>query len=144
MNRDQLKRTAERLRAAGLRPTRQRMRILALLTREGERHLTAAELLEEAKADGLKVSFATVYNTLKTFTEHGLLKVLPLGGGRVLFDTNTRPHFHLYDEESGELIELPADLDSLAEISSRLSDDERRRLEVLAYVRRSGGTGEES
>ena len=144
MDRDQLKRTAERLRAAGLRPTRQRMRILALLTREGERHLTAAEVLEEAKADGLKVSFATIYNTLKTFTEHGLLKVLPLGGGRVLFDTNTRPHFHLYDEESGELIELPPDLDSLAEISSRLSDDERRRLEVLAYVRRSGGAGERS
>lgn len=142
MDRDQLKRTAERLRAAGLRPTRQRMRILALLAREGERHLTAAEVLAEAKAEGLKVSFATIYNTLKTFTEHGLLKVLPLGGGRVLFDTNTRPHFHLYDEESGELIELPPDLDTLAEVSGRLSDDQRRRLEVLAYVRRSRDTGE--
>lgn len=140
MDRYQLKRTAQRLRDAGLRPTRQRMRILALLTRGGDRHLTAAEILEEAKADGLKVSFATVYNTLKTFTEHGLLKILPLAAGRILFDTNTQPHFHLHDEETGELIELPPELESLAEISRRLSDDERQRLEVLAYVRRRSGT----
>ena len=140
MDRDQLKRSAQRLRDAGLRPTRQRMRILALLSRGGDRHLTAAEVLEEAKADGLKVSFATIYNTLKTFTKHGLLKILPLGAGRILFDTNTRPHFHLHDEETGELIELPPDIESLTEISSRLSDDQRRRLEVLAYVRRRSGT----
>lgn len=144
MDRERQKRTADQLRAAGLRPTRQRMQILALLTRGGDRHLTAAEVLEEAQAAGLKVSFATVYNTLNNFTEHGLLKVLPLGGGRILFDTNTRPHFHLHDEETGELIELPPDLSSLAEISSRLSDDELRRLEVLAYVRRRSGTKEAS
>ena len=143
LDRDQLKRTAERLRAAGLRPTRQRMRILALLARGGDRHLTAADVLEEAQQAGLEVSFATIYNTLKTFTEHGLLKILPLGAGRILFDTNTRPHFHLHVEETGELIELPPDLESIAEISSRLSGEERQRLEVLAYVRRRSGAKQE-
>ena len=143
MDRERLKRAAEQLRAAGLRPTRQRMQILTLLTGGGDRHVTAAEVLEEAQVAGLKVSFATVYNTLNSFTEHGLLKVLSLGSGRVLFDTNTRPHFHLHVEETGELIEFPPDLESLAEISERLSGDQRRRLEVLAYVRRSKSAKEE-
>ncbi len=132
LDRQQRQRETQRLREAGLRTTRQRLQLSALLFSRGERHLTAEDLLREARRAGLKISLATIYNTLKSFTDHGLLKVVPLGAGRVLFDTNTRPHFHLHLEETGELIELPPDPSALAE---RLQDCDRDRLEILARVR---------
>ncbi|HZD27006.1 MAG TPA: transcriptional repressor, partial [Alphaproteobacteria bacterium] len=54
----------ERLRAAGLRPTRQRLALARLLFEGGHRHMTAEDLHGEASGAGLKVSLATVYNTL--------------------------------------------------------------------------------
>ena len=132
LDRQQRQRETERLREAGLRTTRQRLQLSALLFSQGDRHLTAEQLLQEAQRAGLKVSLATIYNTLKSFTDHGLLKVVPLGAGRILFDTNTLPHFHLHLEETGELIELPPDPSALAE---RLRDCDQDHLEILAYVR---------
>ena len=132
LDRQQRQREAQRLQDAGLRTTRQRLQLSALLFAQGDRHFTAEEILQEAQRAGLKVSLATIYNTLKSFTDHGLLKIVPLGGDRILFDTNTQPHFHLHIEETGELIELPPDPEALAE---RLQDCDRDRLEVLAHVR---------
>jgi Fur family iron response transcriptional regulator len=58
----------QRLRAAGLRPTRQRLALARLLLESGDRHVTAEHLHGEAMATGIKVSLATVYNTLHQFT----------------------------------------------------------------------------
>lgn len=132
LDRQRRQQETQRLRAAGLRTTRQRLQLSALLFARGERHLTAEQLLQEAQQAGLKISLATIYNTLKSFTDHGLLATVPLGSGRILFDTNTRPHFHLHLEETGELIELPPDPAALAE---RLRDYDPERLEILAHVR---------
>ena len=63
-----------RLRAAGLRPTRQRLALTRLLFSDGDRHVTAESLHKEAMADRVRVSLATVYNTLHQFTEAGLLR----------------------------------------------------------------------
>src|SRR5271155_3629468 len=62
-----------RLRAANLRPTRQRVALARLLLESGERHVTAEQLHGEALAAGIRVSLATVYNTLHQFTDSGLL-----------------------------------------------------------------------
>ena len=69
-----------RVRAAGLRPTRQRIALAELLFAKGDRHLSAEELHEEALNAGVAVSLATVYNTLHQFTEAGLLRILALIG----------------------------------------------------------------
>ena len=52
----------ERLRAAGLRPTRQRLALARLLLENGERHITAEQLHAEAAGAAIQVSLATVYN----------------------------------------------------------------------------------
>ena len=65
---------AEKLRAAGLRPTRQRIELAAHLFRGPDRHVTAEDLHDEVVTSGIKVSLATVYNTLHQFTEAGLLR----------------------------------------------------------------------
>ncbi len=59
----------QRLRTVGLRPTRQRLALARLLFESGHRHITAEHLHGEAMDAGIKVSLATVYNTLHQFTE---------------------------------------------------------------------------
>ena len=57
----------ELLRAAHLRPTRQRVALVRLLFEQGDRHVTAEQLHGEAVEAAVRVSLATVYNTLHQF-----------------------------------------------------------------------------
>lgn len=96
----------ERLRSAGLRPTRQRIALGQLLFGGADRHVTAEVLHAEALAAGERVSLATVYNTLHQFRRAGLLRELAIGGGKAYFDTNMSNHNHFFVEEKGELIDI--------------------------------------
>lgn len=97
----------ELLRAANLRPTRQRVTLGFLLFGSGDRHVTAEKLHEEAVKAGEKVSLATVYNTLHQFRHAGLLRELAIDGAKAYFDTNTSNHSHFFIENAGELIDIP-------------------------------------
>lgn len=97
---------AVRLRAAGLRPTRQRLALAGLLFTDKDQHVTAEVLHEQAVAGGESVSLATVYNTLHQFTEAGLLRQVVVDGSRTYFDTNVGDHHHFYREEDGLLIDI--------------------------------------
>ena len=96
----------ERLRAAGLRPTRQRVALARLLFDGCDRHVTAEVLHEEAIARKVPVSLATVYNTLHQFTEVGLLREVAVEGAKTYFDTNTSNHYHFFCETSGKLVDI--------------------------------------
>jgi Fur family iron response transcriptional regulator len=95
-----------RLRAAGLRPTRQRVELAGLLFREHDRHVTAENLHDEVTGAGVKVSLATVYNTLHQFTQAGLLRQVIVDAARSYFDTNTGDHQHFFLEGEGMLIDI--------------------------------------
>jgi Fur family transcriptional regulator, iron response regulator len=96
----------DRLRSAGLRPTRQRQALGQLLFSTGDRHVSAEALHDEARRAGIAVSVATVYNTLHQFTEAGLLREVVVDGSRTHFDTNTSNHHHfLFDD--GTLMDIP-------------------------------------
>lgn len=99
----------ERLRRAGLRPTRQRLALATLLLRKGHRHVTAEALAREAQDAGIAVSLATVYNTLHQFTAAGLLREVAVASDRAWFDTNTQPHHHFFDPARQRLTDIPAD-----------------------------------
>ena len=97
------------LRGAGLRPTRQRVALAALMFGSGDRHVTAEELHEEAINASVRVSLATVYNTLNQFTEAGLLREVAIEGSKTYFDTNTSNHHHFYIESESTLMDIPGD-----------------------------------
>jgi Fur family iron response transcriptional regulator len=96
-----------RLRAAGLRPTRQRLALGQALFAAGNRHVTAEELFIMV-ADSSRVSLATVYNTLHQFTAAGLLREVVIGPGRSFFDTNVTDHHHIFFEDEERLQDIPA------------------------------------
>jgi Fur family iron response transcriptional regulator len=95
------------LRRASLRPTRQRVALATLLFGNGDRHVTAEILHEEAVKVGERVSLATVYNTLHQFERAGLLREIAIGGQRAYFDTNISNHNHFFVEAEGRLVDIP-------------------------------------
>ncbi|MEO0679851.1 MAG: iron response transcriptional regulator IrrA [Pseudomonadota bacterium] len=107
------------LASAGLRPTRQRRSLAALLVGDGrDRHVTAETLFEAAHASGEGVSLATVYNTLRSFTEAGLMAEITVDGARSYYDTKVDDHAHFYWEPEGTLTDAshgPLRIDGLPE-----------------------------
>lgn len=128
---------ADRLRAAGLRPTRQRLALGALLFGSGaDRHVTAEELHDEAVSQGTRVSLATVYNTLNQFTAAGLLRQVLVGPGRLYFDTNIGDHHHFYVEGDGTVLDIPADRVSITRLPAAPAGMSVERVDVVVRVRR--------
>ncbi|WP_422369191.1 iron response transcriptional regulator IrrA [Pelagibius sp.] len=102
----------QRLKAAGLRPTRQRLALAKLLFEPqsgGDRHVTAEQLHAEAVEESVRVSLATVYNSLHQFTTAGLLREVVVEPGRSYFDTNVSDHHHFYYEDGGRLQDIPGE-----------------------------------
>ena len=97
----------DRLKLAGLRPPRQRLALARLLFARGDRHTTAEQLHGEAKAADVRVSLATVYNSLHQFTKAGLLREVAIEGQMTYFDTNTSSHHHFYVESEECLLDIP-------------------------------------
>ena len=95
-----------RLRNASLRPTRQRVALAKLLFSDCNRHVTAEGLLAEAKKVNVKVSLATIYNTLHQFTNAGLLREIVVDTNRCYFDTNVAEHHHLFFEDTNRLEDI--------------------------------------
>ena len=58
---------------------------------------------------GYKVSLATVYNTLKTFCDAGLIQEIIVDGSKSYFDTKTYDHSHFYWEDEAKLTDAPLD-----------------------------------
>ena len=120
-----------KLREAGLRPTRQRLDLARLLFREGDRHVTAEMLHGEAVANNISVSLATVYNTLKQFTECGLLREVAIEGSKAYFDTKISDHQHFYFEGDGRLIDLEPGQEVMVSVPKLPEGTRIARVDVL-------------
>lgn len=122
---------SERLAAAGLRPTRQRLALTSLVFGQGERHLSAESLHAEALGAKVPVSLATVYNTLRRFTECGLLREVLVAPGKVYFDTNDADHHHFFFEGTGMLEDIPADHVTLSKLPPTPAGSDVSRVDVI-------------
>ena len=124
----------ELLRAARLRPTRQRLALARLLFDKGDRHVSAEQLHGEAQAAAVRVSLATVYNALHQFIAAGLLREVVVDPGRSYFDTNVSDHHHFYFEETGQLQDIAGDRVGVAELPAPPSGTAIRRVDVIIRV----------
>jgi Fur family iron response transcriptional regulator len=124
----------QRLKTVGLRPTRQRLALAKLLFEAPtgcDRHITAEQLHAEAVADNVRVSLATIYNSLHQFTEAGLLREVVVESGRSYFDTNVSDHHHFYFEDSGRLQDIPGELVQLESLPPTPAGARVARVDVI-------------
>lgn len=125
----------DRLRKAGLRPTRQRLALARLLFDGGDRHVTAEQLHSEAESAGVSVSLATVYNTLHQFTDGDLLREVVVEAGRSYFDTNTGGHHHFFDISTGTLTDIPGDEIAIGDLPPPPPGAEIERVDLVIRIR---------
>jgi Fur family iron response transcriptional regulator len=97
---------AELLKEKGINPTAQRIEIAHLLYQKPQ-HLSAEEILNMLNAEYELVSLATVYNTLKLFAERKVVRELIFSSDRIYYDSNTTPHHHFVDIDTGRIYDIP-------------------------------------
>ena len=97
-----------KLRNSGLRPTKQRIKICEVLfNREKTFHFSINNLVKIVQNQhNIKISTATVYNTVHAFRKKGYLKEINIENDMSYFDTNTSSHHHFYDQQTKELIDI--------------------------------------
>ena len=86
-------------------PTRQRVEIAEFLFQRPQ-HLSAEKILDGVTNAGNRVSRATVYNTMGLFSSKGVVREVLIDRERVFYDSNTEPHQHLYNVDTGELTDV--------------------------------------
>ena len=123
-----------RLKGAGLRPTRQRIALAKFLFEGENRHVTAEDLHGEARAAGVSVSLATIYNSLHQFTDAGLMREVVVEAGRSYFDTNTGDHHHFFHEDTGSLEDIPGDQINVSELPAAPAGKSVQRVDVIVRV----------
>src|SRR3989338_2076748 len=88
-----------------LKATPQRL-FIAQEILKGREHLSSDEIFERVQVQLAGVSRATVYNTLHTLAEQGVIKELHVNPEKVLYDANPEPHHHFVCENTGEIFDI--------------------------------------
>ena len=128
-------RVAEMLRQHDIIPTHQRL-IIAQVLFARHQHLSADQLLALVNEQHAEVSKATIYNTLNLFEERGLIRGVIVDPVRVFYDTNTLPHHHFFDAESGTLMDIECEglaIDGLPALPSGMVQE---RVDIVVRIRR--------
>ena len=119
----------------GIRATAQRVRMAEVLL-AAPCHMTAEQVLAALRRSAARVSKATVYNTLKLFVEHGLVRQVHLDPDRCVYDSTREPHHHFQNLDTGEMIDIrPEDL-AFARMPSLPPGTEIAGVDVVIRLRR--------
>jgi len=123
------------LEVHGIRATAQRVRMAEVLL-AAPCHMTAEQVLAALRRSAARVSKATVYNTLKLFVEHGLVRQVHLDPDRCVYDSTREPHHHFQNLDTGEMIDIrPEDL-AFARMPSLPPGTEIAGVDVVIRLRR--------
>ncbi len=133
---EQFKFYKERLRASGLRPTKQRLAICKILfDRKETCHFTIEKLKKILEKDNKKkISLATLYNTVHALKKKSHLKEISLKGNKTFYDTNTENHHHFYDEDLSQLIDIKNENVLINNLPSVPSGKKIKEIEIVIRV----------
>lgn len=123
------------LRDAGIRPTAPRLAVLRTIREGGRRHLMPEAFHYELADRGIKMSLATVYNTLNNFADAGILRRVGFGD-RTFFCTNPGEHYHFFDEATGRVEDVPDPQPQVINLPSPPPGMSIERVEVIIRVRK--------
>ena len=126
----------------GLAATHQRRVIYeAVVARPG--HHSAETVYAEVRRKTPSISLATVYNNLKLFVEHGLLREVSPHASTLLVEGNLKPHHHLVCTRCKAVQDVAGDFinyKKLARLAPRRFDLTQPLVEVFGLCRRCSTT----
>ena len=117
-----------------IRPTSQRVQIAAVLFAQPQ-HLSADLVLSKVNRTRPIVSKATVYNTLNLFAKKGLIREVIIDSGKVFYDSNTDVHHHIYNEDTGMLLDVAADEMVIENLPDIPANTETTGIDVIIRVK---------
>ena len=126
----------DRLKASGLRPTKQRLAICKLLFSRSQTFHFSIENLKKIveKNTKNKISLATLYNTVHAFRKNGYLKEIYLKGNKTFYDTNTKNHHHFYDEDTGKILDIKNEDIKVSKVSRIPNGKKIQEIEVTVRI----------
>lgn len=95
------------LRAGGGRATATRRVTIDVILAAGEEHLTADEILGRVRRQAPDVAESTVYRTLGSLEELGVITHLHLGHGPSTYHPASNAHQHLVCHTCGSITDVP-------------------------------------
>ena len=126
------------LRKVGLKVTHPRMRILTLLERTAQHHMTAEDIYRQLLEHGDEIGLATVYRVLTQFEAAGLVLKHNFEGGQAVYELDRGGHHdHMVDVDSGNVIEFESA--EIEELQRKIASDHGYELEehsLVLYVRK--------
>lgn len=122
------------LEQRGAKVTSQRVALARILFSRPQ-HLSAEALLDLARKAGVRVSKATVYNTLNLFAECGIVREVNVDGTKIYYDSTITPHHHLYNVDTGELTDLPLEAVSFSDLPELPEGTEAVGVDLIVKIR---------
>jgi len=127
-------RVIERLKAAGVTPTQQRVEIAAILFAR-DQHMSADQVLALVNNTSPRVSKATIYNTLGLFAEKGLVREVIVDPTKVFYDSNTSNHHHFYNADTGHLADIDPAAVKIQDLPSLPQGTVAEAVDVIIRIR---------
>lgn len=124
----------ERLKAAGVTPTQQRVEIAAILFAR-DQHMSADQVLALVNKASPRVSKATVYNTLGLFAEKGLVREVIVDPTKIFYDSNTADHHHFYNADTGCLMDIGPETIKIQDLPALPEGTVAEAVDVIIRIR---------
>jgi Fe2+ or Zn2+ uptake regulation protein len=100
------------LTTKGIRPSYQRIKVLKYLYRKGG-HPTIDEIFRALSPEIPSLSKVTIYNTLHTFVDAGLARVVDIDDSEMRYDVTLSNHGHFLCEACGAIFNFAVDVDQI-------------------------------
>ncbi len=128
----------QQLKDAGLKVTLPRVKILNMLERSEERHLSAEDVYKLLLSSGEDVGLATVYRVLTQFESAGLVSRHNFEEGHAIFELSSEHHHdHMVCVETNEVIEFINK--EIEELQHKIADEHGYELidhNLVLYVKK--------
>ena len=122
------------LEASSLKLTSQRVNLLKILFKNGNKHFSAEEVYNLVDKEGIRISLATIYNCLNQFTAKGILKMVKTSSDKVYFDTNLTDHHHFFCKTTGRLTDIDSKKIKISKFPKIPDGKKLKSVEVIVNI----------